>query len=171
MVKLIAKSAAEGLLPLSGPGVEVSEPAMELLTSLGDLGGLAASLKKTHKLEMPEAGGMTGSAGKRCVWFDLSHVMLIGPEPGALKGAAVTDQTDAWCRVLLKGDRVAEMLAYLTPLDLREASFPVGSAARTQVGHMSSLILRHEGGYELFVFRSMAATLVHELEEAIKSLP
>lgn len=171
MVKLIARAAAEGLLPISGDGVDVSEPEFENLTSLGDLGGLAASLKAVYGLDLPEAGRVTGQAGARCAWFGLSHFLLIGLRPDTLPGAAVTDQSDAWCRVRLTGPRAAEALAYLCPLDLRPAQFPEGSAARSLIGHMNALILHLDGAYELFVFRSMAATLVHELKEALKSLP
>ncbi|MEM9436017.1 MAG: sarcosine oxidase subunit gamma [Pseudomonadota bacterium] len=175
MVKLIAKSAAEGLLPLEGPGVTVSEPPMERLTSLAPLGGgLEAALEAAHGLALPKPNRTTGKAGARCVWFSATHYMMIGPEPDASLSAhaAVTDQSDAWCRVALSGPRVAEMLSYLAPVDLREEGFKRGHTARTLVGHMSASITRTGAeSYELFVFRSMAATLVHELEEALIALP
>ncbi|MEM1374983.1 MAG: sarcosine oxidase subunit gamma [Pseudomonadota bacterium] len=171
MVRLIARAPCEGLLPVSGDGVDLTEPEFEHLISLGDLGGLSASLKAACGLDLPEAGRVTGAAGARCAWFGQSHYLLIGREPGALSGAAVTDQSDAWCRVRVTGPRAAEALAYLCPLDLRAAAFPDGSAARSLIGHMNALILHVDGGYELFVFRSMAGTLVHELKEALKSLP
>lgn len=171
MVKLVARAPAEGLLPMTGDGVEILECAFERLTSLADLGGLRPSLKSAHGLDLPEVGRVTAAAGARCAWFGLSHFLLIGPEPGELAGAAMTDQSDAWCRLRLTGPRAAETLAYLCPLDLRPDQFPEASAARSLIGHMNALILHLDGGYDVFVFRSMAATLVHELREALKSLP
>ena len=63
------------------------------------------------------------------------------------------------------------MLARLVPLDLRPASFADGAAARSLLGHMS-LAIRRTGaaGFELLVFRSMAATAVHEIGAAMTSV-
>ncbi|MEM9854945.1 MAG: sarcosine oxidase subunit gamma [Pseudomonadota bacterium] len=179
MVKLIAKSAAEGLLPIEGDGALAAEMPFETLTSLAPLtargeAGLAVALKDLHGLALPKAGRFSGKAGARCAWFGAAHYLLMGPppEPGLEDHAARTDQSDAWCHVALTGLRAAETLSYLTPLDLRDAHFKRGHAARAQIGHMNGLILRSGAqSYELLVFRSMAATLVHELSEAMRALP
>ncbi|MEM1236812.1 MAG: sarcosine oxidase subunit gamma [Pseudomonadota bacterium] len=175
MVKLIAKSPAAGLLPLEGDGVTVEEAPFEELTSIAPWGdGLSKALKDAHGMALPKPGRSTGKAGARCLWFGSSHFMLAGPEPDAALNAyaALTLQTDAWCRVVLTGPRVAEMLAYLTPVDLREDAFKRGDVARAQIGHMNACIMRTGAkAYELMVFRSMAQTLVHELKEAINALP
>ncbi|MEO0664271.1 MAG: sarcosine oxidase subunit gamma [Pseudomonadota bacterium] len=178
MVKLIAKSAGAELFPLEGPGVSVEEAAPEQLTSLAahetaGWGALGTALKVAHGVALANPGELTSADGARCAWFSASHVMLMGPAPDARLGdyGALTDQTDAWCHVVLSGPRVAEMLAYLTPVDLREAAFPEGSAARSQIGHMNALILRSGAErYELLVFRSMAGTLAHEIKEAMAAL-
>ncbi|MEM8592122.1 MAG: sarcosine oxidase subunit gamma family protein [Pseudomonadota bacterium] len=175
MVRLIAKTPAAGLLPIEGPGVLVEEVAREPLTSLAPLApGLNAALKDAHGLALPKPGRMTRKAGARCAWFSRGHYLLIGPEPAVelARLAALTDQSDAWCRVALTGPRATELLTYLTPLDLRDTAFKRGHAARSLIGHMNALILRTGArSYELFVFQSMAATLVHEVKEALQALP
>ncbi|MEO0678687.1 MAG: sarcosine oxidase subunit gamma family protein [Pseudomonadota bacterium] len=178
MVKLISKSAGAGLFPVSGPGLTVEEAAPAQLTSMAahgtaGWGALGTALKAAHGVALANPGELTAADGVRCAWFSASHVMLMGPAPDASLAAhaALTDQSDAWCHVILSGPRVAEMLAYLTPVDLREAAFPEGSAARSQIGHMNALILRSGSQrYELLVFRSMAGTLAHEIKEAIAAL-
>ena len=175
MVKLVAKSPAEGLLPTDMGGVTVREAPFEVLTSLAALKpGLSEALKAAHGMALPKPGRSTGKSGARCLWFGASHYMLAGPESDAALNAyaALTLQTDAWCRVELSGARVVEMLSYLTPIDLRDMSFKRGDVARAQIGHMNSCILRTGSTtFEVMVFRSMAQTLVHELKEAINALP
>ncbi|MFW5881818.1 MAG: sarcosine oxidase subunit gamma, partial [Roseicyclus sp.] len=62
-----------------------------------------------------------------------------------------------------------EVLARLTPIDLGEAAFAPGHAARTMLGHMSCLLLRLEADrFGLMVFRSMAGTAAHELDRAMR---
>jgi sarcosine oxidase subunit gamma len=52
---------------------------------------------------------------------------------------------------------------------LREASFKRGHAARSLIGHMHGSVVRlGEDRFLLMVFRSMAATLVHEVVEAME---
>ncbi len=88
--------------------------------------------------------------------------------PEGLAGhAAVTDQSDGWAGVLLAGEagRVAQALARLVPVDLRPAAFPAVRVLRAPVNHMSAIVLRRTEGVELWVFRSMARTLWHELTE------
>jgi len=172
---LVAGSPAAGLLPVEGLGVEIYEPDFAPLTSLAATGpGLEAALQSAHGLALPSAGRFTQSGDDLCVWFGVSHYLLVGTRADAslAASAAATDQSDAWCRVIAQGPRAAEMLAYLTPIDLRDAAFPVGSAARSLLGHMSAALVRREDdSFELYAFRSMAGTLVHELEEALRALP
>ncbi|MEO0485232.1 MAG: sarcosine oxidase subunit gamma [Pseudomonadota bacterium] len=170
MVRLIARSAAQDLLPIEGPGVRVEEAAFAPLTSLaGDIGG---ALKAAHGLDLPAPGQVASDGVRHCLWFGRAHWMLIGVEGDAPFAGTVTDQSDAWCRVVMSGARAAEALSYLTPIDLRDGAFPVGVLARTQIKHLNASIWRREAKvYELMAFRSMAVTLVHDLKEAMRSLP
>lgn len=99
--------------------------------------------------------------------------MLIGaaPDKGLLELAGVTDQSDAWAVVEISGNGVEEVLARLVPMDLRGATFKKGHTARTMVQHMSAAITRvGPKSFEIMVMRSMARTLVHDLETAMQSV-
>ncbi len=178
MVKLIARSAALGLMPIEGDGVTIAEPHMAVLTSLAPLRGqeaaLSAALESAHGMALPKPNRATGANGARALWFGRAHTLLVGPDPDAslTRFAALTDQSDAWARLMMAGPRVPEMLAYMTPLDLREASFKPGHTARTELSHMPASLTRTSAEtWEVMVFRSMAQTLVHDLKQALDALP
>ncbi len=50
------------------------------------------------------------------------------------------------------------------------AAFPAGKVLRAPVNHMSAIVLRRTEGVELWVFRSMARTLWHELTDVLDHL-
>ena len=107
----------------------------------------------------------------RIVWTGREQAFLIGAEPPELSGAAVTDQTDGWAVLGVRGTGAVDALARLVPMDLRLTTFPVGRALRTQVNHMNAVILRvGDYAFEIMVFRSMARTAWHEIEAAMQML-
>ena len=81
----------------------------------------------------------------------------------------MTDQTDAWTCAALEGPGARDVLARLTPLDLRPSGFRIGAAARTELAHMSAVLMRIGAErYGVMVFRSMARTLRHDIEAAMQ---
>lgn len=177
MVKLVAKSAADGLLPLSIGDVTVTELAPDHVTSIGIGKGqktaISDALKAAHGMALPAPNRATGKEGARCVWFGHAHAMLIGPALDAsVEGiAATTDQSDSWICVRIEGAGAADVLARLTPIDLRDDAFKRGHTARTELAHMAASITRTgANAYDVMVFRSMAGTLVHDLETVMKAL-
>ena len=173
MVKLIARSAAECLLPMDIGEVQVAELAGPLY-SVAPFAGQGAGVASALGLDALPAPGQSRQAETGlCAWFGHAHWLLMDWEaPPSLSGlAAVTDQTDAWCRVQLTGGGVRDVLARLTPVDQREGAFPVGAILRTDVQHMSGVILRSGGDtWQVMVFRSMAGTLVHDLRTVMTSV-
>ncbi len=174
MVKLVATSPAAGLVPLRHGSVMLSEVEATHITSVAPLDGKAksvsAALKKAIGAEFPDPNRMTGKDGARVVWTGPGQAMVLGPEV-ALKGAALTDQSDAWTWLVLEGTDAAAVLARLTPVDLRDSVFEVGHAARTLLFHMTATLIRTGAErWEILVFRSMAKTAVHDLEEAMRSV-
>ena len=116
----------------------------------------------------PEPGRWVEGGGRRALWSGRDAALVTGPRPEGLDGiAAVTDQSDAWCVVRLEGVGAEDVLARLVPLDLRERAFPEGSATRTLLGHMTAVVSRRCGAFEILAMRSMAATLAHELGRAM----
>ena len=167
MPELIAKSALEGRSLTLGT-VTLAEVEAGPITSVAVFpGGAKAVAKglKTLGLAMPEPNTFTEKKGARIVWTGREQAFLMGAEPPALEGAALTDQSDGWAALALSGAGAVDVLARLVPVDLRLAAFPVGRAIRTQLNHMNLVILRvGDHAFEILVFRSMARTAWHELE-------
>ncbi|SHJ39844.1 sarcosine oxidase subunit gamma [Shimia gijangensis] len=177
MVDLMAKSPCDGLLPVEHGGVSLSEIDMTVLTSVSPYKGqdkaLSAALKEAHGMAFPGINRATGKEGARAIWFGQGQAMLIGPDPASslCVHAAVTDQSDAWVLVRLEGGRAEDVLARLVPVDLRQAAFKRGHTARTQLQHMMISVTRTgDSSFLIMAFRSMAKTLVHDLETAMRGV-
>lgn len=173
MASLVAMSPCAGLLPLSAGEVILSETAPEAITAVAPFDGRADAVSRALEdaagAAFPAPGRWTG-ADTRIVWTGPDQAMVLGPRV-ALAGAAVTDQSDAWAVMRLDGHGAEAVLARLVPIDVRLARFPPGHAARTLLHHMTCTILRvGEDAFEIMVFRSMAATAVHDLETAMRSV-
>lgn len=106
------------------------------------------------------------------VWTGRNQAFVIGDPPDGLdRHAVTTDQSDGWAILLLGGRHAEAALARLIPLDLRADVFPVGHAARAPLNHMSAIVMRTGAqAFEILVFRSMARTAWHEIEEALGAL-
>lgn len=171
MVDLVAKSPAEGLLPVELDGLVLRELDHVSVWSVAPYSGaetsVSADLKKATKLTLPKVGKSSASAQARVLWTGRGQFFLLGAAPPKLK-AAVSDQSDAWCAVSLDGEGGAAVMARLCPLDLR--SMEVGDVSRSLIGHMPAIILRTDTGFELMVFRAFAKTLVHEMTDAMRSV-
>lgn len=177
MAELMAKSACDGLLPVSAGTVSLSEIDLGVLTSLAShkRGGkaLRAALRSSHGMAFPAANRATGKEGERAIWFGHAHVLLAGPvpDPSLAKHATITDQSDAWAAVRLEGADAADVLARLCPVDMRVSVFKRGHTAKTLLQHMSVSVTRlGNDAFLLLAFRSMAGTLVHELETAMRGV-
>lgn len=82
--------------------------------------------------------------------------------------ASVTEQTDAWCRFDLKGDRLADVFERLCNADLR--GFTGGEAVRTAIEHLGCFLICRSGQQVSVIGpRSSAGSLHHALLTAMKS--
>lgn len=177
MADLTPLTPCDGLLPLRFGDVALSEvsagPITAILPYRGQETAMSKALKAAHGLAFPEANSVTSTQDARCIWAGLDQALLIGVAPDAALGAhaALVDQSDAWAIVQISGPGSDQVLARLVPIDLRPIAFGTGQTARTLVGHMSASITRvGEQVLEIMVFRSMAKTLVHELEVAAQQV-
>lgn len=80
------------------------------------------------------------------------------PELDAEQGAAL-DISHSRTQIRITGSEAVAFLNRQLPLDLREASFPVGSVASSVVHHVGVTLWRSEQGYELFIPRGFALSL------------
>ncbi|TCL09927.1 sarcosine oxidase subunit gamma [Shimia isoporae] len=177
MAELIAKSPCEGLLPVRAGDVTLIELDAGAMTSIAPFKGqekaVSDALKSAHGMAFPAANRATGKEGARAIWFGQGQAILVGPEADASLGAmaAMTDQSDAWAVVRLEGEGAEDVLARLVPVDLRSSVFKRGHTARSMLQHMMVSITRvGDNAFQIMAFRSMARTLVHELEIAMKGV-
>ncbi|MFK7940881.1 MAG: sarcosine oxidase subunit gamma [Roseovarius sp.] len=177
MVDLVAKTPCAGLLPRTIGALTLSEVDAGALTSIAAYNdqhdALAKALHTAHGVSAPAANRTTGKAGARAIWFGQGITLLMGPEPGAYlaKHAALTDQSDAWACVQLKGAGAVDVLARLTPMDLRDSQFKRGHTARTDLQHMMASLTRTGADtWLIMVFRGFAETLVHDLTVAMETV-
>ena len=171
MASLVEMTPCRGMAPVTIGSVTLSELLPGAITSLSPLKGASLEvLKQAHGMAFPASNRATGKATARAVWSGRGQAMLVGPAPAPeLAGAfAMTDQSDAWAVLRLDGAGWRDVLARLTPLDLRDSAFKRGHTARSLLGHMNmSLTRTGTDVVEIMVFRSMAETAVHELTQAM----
>ena len=177
MAELTAKSPCDGLLPVTVGALKLSEEDLGHLTTIAVFNGkdqaLEAALEAAHGMKLPAPGRSTGKAGSRAIWFGRAQALLVGPvaDPNLAAHAALTDLSDGWAVVRLEGARAEEVMARLVPIDLRPQVFKRGHTARTELKHMMASITRvGPKALQIMVFRSFAATLVHDLKRAMEAV-
>lgn len=174
MVDLKPKTPLDGVVPITIGAMTLREVSVGCLTSLapykGQTKAVSDALKAAHGMAFPAPNRATGKDGARAIWFGRDQAVLLGPEPdvGLARLCAVTDQSDAWAVVELSGAAARDVLARLTPIDMRDSQFKRGHTARTDIMHMAGSITRiGADSFLILVFRSMAQTLLHDLEKAM----
>lgn len=176
MAELKAKTPCEGLLPVTFGCVTLDEIELGHVASLMPFkvaADMSAALDAAHGVAFPTPNRTTRKGDVRCVWFGRGQALLMGAVPDArlVSHGAVVDQSDAWCAVTLTGPMIEDVLARLVPVDLRAGQFKRGHTARTQLGHMMVSVTRTgPEQFMLLVFRSMAASLVHDISRAMQAV-
>lgn len=177
MADLIAKTPLDSIVPMTIGSVTLSELSVGPITSVSPYRGqsktLSTELKASHGLAIPAANRCTGRADARAIWFGKDQFVLMGAAADAnlAQYAALTDQSDGWSIVQLKGAGARDVLARLTPLDLRPSKFKRGHCARSDLMHMAaSITCTGDDEFMIMVFRSMAGTLLHDLQRAMEGV-
>lgn len=170
MAKLIALTPCAGLLPIAQGKIEVTEILPDRLMSVAPLTGKNKAVSVELKSQI---GAVLSGVNRRSgavTWFGHGTWMVEGDV--ALDGlAAVTDQSDAWAVVSIAGAGSEDVLARLVPIDLRAKTFKKNHVAKTMLGHLSVTITRTAANtFEIMVMRSMAKTLVHDLDVAMRGV-
>lgn len=165
MPELLAKSALGGRMITIGT-TTLSEAALGPLTSVAPYPGQtdATSVALGHPFPAPN------TTSGPLMWTGRDMAMLRGVAPDLTGLAATTDQTGGWAALRLAGPHAADALMRHTPLDLREAAFPVGRCTRAPLNHLSMILAREPDGFLILIFRSMAQTAWHELETTLHAL-
>jgi heterotetrameric sarcosine oxidase gamma subunit len=175
VASLIAKSATEGLLPLTVGTITLADATPDRITAVAPWPGkdkaAGVALSKLG-LDWPAPDRAVARGAAACLWSGRSQAFLVNAAPDGLDAAAaLTDLSDGWTALKLEGPAAAAVLARLVPLDLSDAAFAPGATARTGLGHMMTLIHRSAPeAFTLYVFRSMTASAVHEIGRAMKAV-
>jgi len=163
-------------LPFAIGNCRLEAAAAEPIISVSPFSGQVDTVERALRgigLGFPEPGQVLAAGAVRAVWAGRATVFLMGGAPPDCLAdhAALTDQGDGWAGLRLSGTDAEAILARLVAQDVRHAAFPPESAARSQLNHMPCLILRvTETVFEIYVFRSMAGSAVHELSEAMRNV-
>lgn len=163
MANLIAKSAAYGLLPQTIGAMTLTERTPQITS--------VAPFKGQQKAVAAVLGGWPAPnrAKGSLLWSGRGQAFVIGDCADVAGLAATTDQTDAWAALTLEGADLEQVLARLTPLDT--GAMKRGHTARSLLGHMNALYHRTSGtAMDVYVFRSMAKTAVHDITHAMTSV-
>lgn len=177
MIEMTPLRPCAGMLPLAIGAVTLSEVDLGYITSIatpkGRDGAVSEALRTSHGMALPKANRSSGSTKARAIWFDHRHVLLLGPapDPTLRQHAALTDQSDGWAVVRLEGAAARACLARLVPADLSTRAMKRGGTLRTSLHHMSVSITHvGEQAFQIMALRSMAKTLVHDLQTAMESV-
>ncbi len=147
-------------------GVILREPAGLVLqqvafwqNSMDEVGNKLAKLIGANSVAGP-CSSVTGSEGSM-LRIEPMKWWLVGVAAPAFDAeqAVTLDLSHSRTRVCVSGDNAVEFLNRHFPLDLREASFPVGSVASSATHHVGVTLWRSEDGYELFIPRGFALSL------------
>lgn len=173
MAQLIPNSPCAGLLPKTIGTLTLSEVDAGRITLVAPFEGqqkaVSAALKSALGIAFPAPNRTTGTV-PRAIWCGMGQALVMGADCPDLP-AALVDHSDAWAIVRLEGAGARDVLARLTPVDLREARFKRGHTARSLIAHMTaSITCVGANAFEIMVMRSMAGTLVHDLEQAAQGV-
>lgn len=183
-ISLEAKPLLGGVnLSLSNNTV-VERGDLALVSIAVPLGGekpLFAALKKVFSLQAPKPTLSTVAGDYRLLQSASDQFLLLFPHrapdaenlvQGKLKGSGyTTDQTDAFVAIEVAGPDTLSALERLCPLDLAESTFPINSAARTVMEHLSAYIIRLESDrFLLLSASSSAASFLDAIETSYRNV-
>ncbi len=133
-----------------------------------------AALKAVLKIVLPTVGKVTFKKDIRAMWAGQGQWFVVGDigletlTESLDAKAAVTDQSDGWIVLTLRGDDAPEVMTRLCALDMD--ALEQGQTARTEFAHMMSCITPISDGFEIMIMRSFAKTAVRHTTEAMRKL-
>lgn len=150
--------------------------AVGMIALRGDMGTLNKAVEVVTDCKAPARRMSTRCADVTSIWMSPDEVMIVC-DYGATKGIAArlgAELSDAFATVSIvsdarqvfdiKGDRAADLLAKLMPVDF--ATLGATEVRRTRMAQIPAAIWRHSDGYHLICFRSVADYAMDLLENA-----
>jgi len=135
----------------------------------------SSALEEHCNLSWPAITQSTSYENVHCLGLQAEQVFLLSEhsdvehESLALSLAetcVVTDQSDSWVVLEVKGTRTLDVLERICPIDLNPQTFFVGSVVRTSMEHLGVIVLRLENSFLLLSARSSADSFLHSLTQS-----
>lgn len=145
-------------------------PPRGMITLRGDLSNATVqnAAVAAAGLEFPNQGHANSIDDRGLAWMSRDEVLVMCPASGTpavmaqmtktleAQHAMVTDVSDARALFRIEGTRAREVLAKLTPVDLRPSHFPPGRFIRTRLAQVACAFwATGENSFDLFAFRSV----------------
>lgn len=177
---LEARGAFVGLdAAFSIGGVAVAPVAIGVALGIAPLPGkmaaASAAVSAAAGIGLPAVGRYEVAAGARVVWMGQDDWTLVAEgevaaaaEAGLAGAALCRWQEGSWAALEVSGTGARAVLARLCGLDLREDAFVPGMVAACEVAHMAGHVLCLDDGFEIWVPRSFAGSLLREVRGAAK---
>ncbi len=161
--------------------VQVRElPLTGMITVRARLGDadVQKALTSVTGCKMPGKGAITHAADCSLAWMSPDEAMIfcdyadahdkVSVLTGAMGGAhaLVLNVSDARAAFELTGAATRDVLAKLTPADLRDAAFGPGMMRRTRLAQVPAALWRTETGARIVCFRSVAGYVMELLSVA-----
>ena len=141
-----------------------------MITLRGDLSsrGIKKVVKALAGGAVPPSGAIVGSPVGGAAWMSPDELLLMCPYDDVPKWLGeiakacgsdhhlAVDVSDARAVFELRGPACHEVLARLSPVDLHEERFEVGMFRRTRVAQIAAAYWRHDDGFDVICFRSVA---------------
>lgn len=169
------------------PGLRIRERVGREIASLALRRGcedlLERLVKSSLELSLPRPRTWTGDDKVALYWVGQDQ-WFVEADDGAFprlahhleqklgQGSAVTDQGHAWSSLWLQGERSAQVLERLCPVDLHPDVFGSRSVARTTMVHMRVQIARvhSESGFSILTPSSSARSFRRAVRHAATSV-
>jgi len=136
------------------------------LISLRGAPGMLAAALRAEGLAMPAPRRITAQGDRRLAWMSPDEFLLMLPASEAPAAAArlaqalggqfalVADVTDSRAVFRIEGARAREVLMKLCPVDFD--ALEADEMRRSRAAQVACALWREDGGFGLFVFRSVA---------------
>lgn len=142
---------------------------------------LESAVSKAWSLQLPSPGRAESAGADDPVLMSAAPdqyfaLLPAGEDPllarvqSALGDAAYcTDQSDNWVALRMSGPLASAALERICPVDTDPSAFPPGSATRTVLEHIGSIVFcEEEGRFLLLAPSSFAGSFLHAVETSIK---
>ncbi|MEM6372511.1 MAG: sarcosine oxidase subunit gamma family protein [Pseudomonadota bacterium] len=146
-------------------------PLQGMITLRGDLSASAviAAATGANGMQMPGTGRANCDGTRGICWMSPDELLVLCDYADVAQTldkmrstlgdthSLVADVSDARARFRISGPHAREVMAKLTPVDLRPAHFPPGTFRRTRLAQVAAAFwMNDDGTFDVICFRSQA---------------